>query len=79
MEIIMHNDPNTGCLPAKVQIEHWRRIIQGPTKSWVMFAHGTCVILMKPESELRQQAIDLLRNYGPVRGGSPAGDFRVQH
>ncbi len=60
-------------------VEHLRKIIRGPQKSWVLFAHGTCVILMAPESDLRRQATDLLREWGPVRAGSPAGDFSVQH
>ncbi|GIJ18996.1 hypothetical protein [Micromonospora gifhornensis] len=26
----------------------WRRIIEGDGKSWVVFAHGTCVVLPDP-------------------------------
>jgi hypothetical protein len=55
----------------------WRRIIIGEQKSWVLFAHGTCVILMAPEGDLATQARDLLREYGPVHVGSPAADFSV--
>ena len=60
-------------------VEHWRKIIQGDAKSWVLFANGTCVILMLPESDLAKQATDLLREWGPVHIGSPAGDFTVSH
>ena len=56
-------------------IETWRNIIVGGEKSWVLFANGTCVILMEPEADLQSQAVELLREYGPVHAGSTAGDF----
>ncbi|WP_433464285.1 hypothetical protein [Spirillospora sp. CA-128828] len=30
---------------------------------------------MEPEDDLSVQAVELLREYGPVHGGTPAGDF----
>ena len=57
--------------------ETWRHIIVGETKSWVLFEHGTCVILMKPEADLVAQASVIMREWGPVFPGSPAGDFTV--
>jgi len=56
-------------------VEVWRRIIAGPGKSWVLFEHGTCVILVEPEEDLAAQATAILREWGPVHPGSPAGDF----
>lgn len=55
----------------------WRRIIVGDSKSWVVFAHGTCVVLPQPELDvdLAASAVEILREYGPVHVGSPAGDF----
>lgn len=58
-------------------IEAWRATINGPGKSWVLFENGTCVILMKPEADLAAQAIELLREYGPVHAGSSSGDFET--
>ena len=55
----------------------WRRIIIGSGKSWVLFANGTCVILMEPAEDLAAQAVDLLRQYGPVQVGTPSADFTV--
>jgi hypothetical protein len=55
----------------------WRKIIRGDQKSWVLFKHGTCVILMQPEQDLGQQAKVLLAEWGPVHAGSSAGDFTV--
>lgn len=56
-------------------VQVWRDVIQGDEKSWVMFENGTCVILMEPGDDLSAQAVELLREYGPVHGGTPAGDF----
>jgi hypothetical protein len=58
-------------------IETWRRIIIGEHKSWALFSNGACVILMRPEADLRRQAVELMKTYGPVHAGSPAGDFSV--
>jgi hypothetical protein len=58
-------------------IEVWRRIVVGDSKSWVLFSHGTCVIIMQPKADLLAQAVELMREYGPVHVGSPAGDFSV--
>lgn len=59
--------------------EAWRRAIVGAGKSWVVFAQGTCVVLANPEpaADLTAAATALLREYGPVHVGSPAGDFDV--
>ncbi|MFT5680124.1 MAG: hypothetical protein ACI8RZ_001029 [Myxococcota bacterium] len=57
------------------RIEAIRASITGSGKSWVMFEHGTCVILMEPEADLAAQATALLAEWGPVHAGSPAGDF----
>jgi hypothetical protein len=56
-------------------VEVWRRIIAGPGKSWVLFSHGTIVVLTEPGEDLAAQATELLREFGPVHVGSPAGDF----
>jgi hypothetical protein len=58
-------------------IRIWRSIIIGDWKSWVLFAHGTCVILEQPVADLVAAATGLLREHGPVVPGSAAGDFGV--
>ncbi len=55
----------------------WRQIIVGDHKSWVLFEHGTCVVLVDPTEDLAGQAVGILREYGPVHAGTPAGDFNV--
>jgi hypothetical protein len=60
-------------------VQVWRQIIGGDSRSWVLFEHGTCVILSQPEADLAPQATDLLREWGPVQVGTDAGDFNVIH
>ncbi|MFG2944721.1 hypothetical protein [Streptomyces adustus] len=55
----------------------WQRLLTDPGKSWVLFEHGTCVVLTAPEGDLADQATGILREFGPVHAGSPAGDFGV--
>ena len=58
-------------------IDTWRKIILVKEKSWVLFENGTIVILMKPEDDLEKQAISLMKEFGKVSAGNPAGDFSV--
>ncbi|SEU39745.1 hypothetical protein [Nonomuraea wenchangensis] len=51
--------------------------VEIPPRRGDLFAHGTGVILMEPADDLTQQATILLREYGPVHSGTPAGDFNV--
>ncbi|KAL2823285.1 hypothetical protein BDW59DRAFT_148931 [Aspergillus cavernicola] len=59
------------------QIAIWREILQDGKKSWVLFEHGTCVILMEPADDLAEQATQILSTWGPVHAGSSAGDFNT--
>jgi hypothetical protein len=58
-------------------VEAWRRILVEPEKSWVLFRHGTCVVLPQPEADLDAQAVKLMREWGPPHAGSPSGDFQT--
>lgn len=57
----------------------FKRVVRGPGKSFVVFEHGTVVVFAAAASEieLRAAAIELMKQYGPVHVGSPAGDFGV--
>lgn len=55
----------------------WRRIIKGENKSWVLFEQGTCVILIKPEEDLAEQAKILLKKWGKIFPGTSSADFQV--
>ena len=58
-------------------VDTWHRIIVGEGKSWVLFKHGTCVILTSPAQDPTAQARALLKEWGPVVVGTSAGDFNV--
>ncbi|MGV9267769.1 hypothetical protein ACWDRR_24260 [Kitasatospora sp. NPDC003701] len=60
-------------------VDTWRRLITDRAKSWVLFEHGTCVVLVGPAGadDLADRARALLAGAGPVHPGSPAGDFGV--
>ncbi|MET7451544.1 hypothetical protein ABZT03_06530 [Streptomyces sp. NPDC005574] len=58
-------------------IDVWRRLLTDPRKSWVLFEHGTCVVLTASEGDLAEQATEILRKFGPAHAGSSAGDFSV--
>ena len=59
-------------------IEDWRRILAEEPKSWVLFKNGTCVTVMPPDDDLAGHAVSILKQWGPVRAGSPSGDFTVR-
>lgn len=58
-------------------VDVWRRIIIDARKSWVLFENGTCVLLVEPDHDLAAQAVTLMKEWGPVHPGGPAGDFGV--
>ena len=59
-------------------VDLWGRLITGAFRTWVVFEHGTCVVLRQPQSDIAEQARSLLAEWGPVRVGSPGGDFNVR-
>ncbi|MFP8941849.1 hypothetical protein ACLIYM_10510 [Streptomyces fenghuangensis] len=61
----------------EILVDVWQRLLTDPRKSWVLFEHGTCVVLTSPEGDLAEQAGEILREFGPVHAGSAAGDFGV--
>ena len=60
-------------------VADWRRIIVDDHKSWVVFKNGTCVVVMQPDDDLAEQAVSILKQWGPVHAGSASGDFKVNH
>ncbi|QKX54280.1 uncharacterized protein TRUGW13939_01365 [Talaromyces rugulosus] len=60
------------------RIHLWRNLLGNNKKTWVLFEHGTCLILMQPESDLGKQAREIMSTDGPVRVGSAMGDFSAR-
>jgi len=55
-------------------------LLKSPDKSWVLFKNQTFVILRNnPTSKemATEKATELMKVYGPVYAGCPAGDFGV--
>jgi len=46
--------------------------------SWVMFNYGTFVMPRYPASDIEEQAVDIMKEHGPVLIGSPAADFTIR-
>ncbi|MFJ1755530.1 hypothetical protein [Kitasatospora sp. NPDC088134] len=64
-------------METELLVDVWKRLLLDPRASWVLFAHGTCVVLPAPEGDLAEQAVRLLGEVGPVHVGSAAADFGV--
>lgn len=60
----------------ELYIERWKQLLAHHQKPWVVFAQGTCVILMEPEQDIARQASELIEQW-PVSVGSELGDFNV--
>lgn len=57
----------------------WRRLLDDPGKSWVLYSRGTCVVLPDPGRDLVAQAAAVLAEQGPVAAATPSADFSVLH
>ena len=58
-------------------IDVWRSIINDNTKSWILFEHGTCIVIQESQEDIEAQALKILEEWGPVVAGTPLGDFNV--
>lgn len=56
-------------------IEAWKEILKG--KRFVVFENGTCVVVTNGDGNLRDIALDIISEFGPVHVGSSFGDFSV--
>lgn len=58
-------------------INIYKKIIIDQSASWVLFRRGTCVLLLEPQNDIKNQAIQILHEHGSVVPGTPSGDFEV--
>lgn len=56
-------------------IELYKKLLTGNFQGWVLFNHGTCVVIPHVDKNISDDAIALLRKHGPVIPGTPTGDF----
>lgn len=55
----------------------YKKVIEPNLKEWVVFEHGTCVIIYHPPKDLGAEAIEVLKKYGQVHVGSSTADFNI--
>lgn len=55
----------------------WRQLLPDPALSWVLFRHGSCVVLHGAPADAAAQAMAILRAAGPVLPGTATADFDV--
>ena len=53
-------------------INIYKKIIIDQSASWVLFRHGTCVMLLEPQKNIKEQAEKILREHGSVLPGTPS-------
>lgn len=58
-------------------LEIVRGAVTNPATPWVLFENGTVVFLPEVEGDLAERAVAVLKEWGAVQSGSPAGDFGV--
>lgn len=80
-EHLFHSWPNKlRSVNPKTLIEHVRLAINPKFTHWVLFSNGTYIIIedltIKDEAAFAKK---IMKEYGPVHIGSPAGDFGVTH
>jgi hypothetical protein len=63
----------------KSLLENVRLAINPEFKDWVLFENGTYIIFddIKKVENIKKESIDLMKEFGPVSAGGPAGDFNV--
>lgn len=55
----------------------WRQIITDATKPWVLFQHGTVVVMDDPPEDVAEGAVSLMDRWGQALAGTPTEDFSV--
>lgn len=62
-------------------VNHVKLAINPKYQDWVLFKNGTYIVFDRADtiSNLEDEALKLMKEYGPVYPASPAGDFSVTH
>ena len=60
----------------------WKKLLEGfaGMSGFAVFSHGSAVILKRPhatEESAKEEALEVMKQYGPVFPGSEAGDFNT--
>ncbi len=62
-------------------LENVKLAINPKFRDWILFENGTYIIFDNVDtiSNIEEEAIRLMKEYGPINVGTPAGDFSVTH
>ena len=62
-------------------IEHVKLAINPKFQDWVLFENDTYIIFddISTIENVKEEALQLMKEFGPVSAGGPAGDFNVIH
>jgi hypothetical protein len=62
-------------------IEHVKLAINPKFQDWVLFENGTYIIFddISTVEDVKEEAVKLMKEFGPVYAGGSAGDFSVIH
>lgn len=55
----------------------YKKVIEPNLQNWVVFEHGTCVIIYHPPKDLEAEAKEVLQKYGQVYPGTSTADFNI--
>ncbi len=58
-------------------VDIYKKVIEPKLKDWVIFEHGTCVIIYHTPKNLETEAKEVLQKYGQIHPGSESADFTV--
>ncbi|MCL4365888.1 hypothetical protein M1437_01545 [Patescibacteria group bacterium] len=58
-------------------VDIYKKVIEPKLKDWVVFEHGTCVIIYHPPKDLEAETKEVLKKYGQVHPGTSTADFTV--
>ena len=61
--------------------DHVRLVLDPEFQDWVLFENGTYLIFFNADTipDLKETAIAIMKESGPVYPGGPSGDFGVMH
>lgn len=68
-------------MDSKSILDNVRLAINPKFQDWVLFENGTYIIFDNVDtvSNMEEEATKLMKEFGPVYAGGPAGDFSVSH
>lgn len=78
IESTKNKNVNAKDVSSEKLIENVKKAINPKYKNWVLFSHGTYIIIEDSTIvDKKKYALEQIKEFGPVFTGSPAGDFSI--